>query len=110
MHYRPLFIDEYDFQFNNIQQSTVDTFACDLIIRENNIKLNKFSFVNLKSFTEQSIFYKPSSWALYSGLNRDNKLVFNNELGVGRTISIVDDLSTNVLLYFSFLYLDIWKP
>ncbi|MBT4178684.1 MAG: DUF4105 domain-containing protein [Candidatus Marinimicrobia bacterium] len=102
MHYRPLFIDEYDLQFNNIQQSTVDTFAWDLIIRENNIKLNKFSFVNLKSFTEQSVFYKPSSWALYSGLNRDNrdnKLVFNNELGVGKTIAINSNSSTNLLFY-----------
>ncbi len=105
LQYRPLFVDMYDIQFGNMQQSAVDTFTWDLLVGKDSVKLNKFNLLNIKSFTEQSIYYKPASWALYSGVSRDNtfdKLMFNTELGVGRTMSMQDNLSANLLLFVGF--------
>jgi hypothetical protein len=114
LHYRPLFINLYNIQLDNIQQSDVDTFSWDIIVNKNNIKLNKFNIVNLKSFTKQSIFYRPTSWGLYSGFNRENntnELKFNNEIGVGRTITFSDNLSSNILMYLGMDNIDMYlKP
>jgi hypothetical protein len=113
-HYRPLFIDMFDIQINNMQQSTVDTFMFDLILDTNKIKLQKFDLINIKSFTTQSKFYKPVSWSIYSGLNRynqDNTLTINNELGIGTTKALFDRVNLSTLLYLGFNNSDIYiKP
>ncbi len=104
LHYRPLFIDLFDIQYNNIQQSAVNTFTFDFIVNNEESKLLKFNLVNIKSFTTQSSYYKPISWSIYSGLNRsnnDNNLVFNNEFGIGRTNSI-KSFNSSFLLYLGF--------
>jgi len=101
-HYRPLFIDIFDIQLNSMQQSTVDTFTFDIISNNKNTKLIKFDLANIKSFTTQTKFYKPVSWSIYCGLNRnniDNGLKINTELGLGKTNSIFKNSIINTMLY-----------
>ncbi len=101
-HYRPLFIDIFDIQLNNMQQSTVDTFTFDIISNNKNTKLIKFDLFNIKSFTTQTKFYKPASWSIYSGLNRynvDNDLKINNEFGLGKTNYILGNSIINTMIY-----------
>lgn len=89
--YRPLFIDLLDIQNNDLQESQTNTFTFDLLINNDNIKLNKFDFINIKSLPLQSDFYNPISWNIHSGFDRENKkenLSYNNEIGIGRTLSL----------------------
>lgn len=104
IHYRPLFIDIFDIQNSNLQQSNINTLTSSLLIN-NHIKLDKFDIASIKSFSTQTNFYKPISWSLYSGLNRankKNKLMFNNELGIGRTINTVNNIKLSLLLNLGF--------
>ncbi|VAY86319.1 putative outermembrane protein [hydrothermal vent metagenome] len=101
-HYRPLFIDMFDIQLNSLQESEVDIFTFDTIFNKENSKLLKFNFLNIKSFPTQLSFYKPMSWAIYSGLNRNNKdnlIKSNNEIGFGKTLSVLNYSTINMLLY-----------
>jgi hypothetical protein len=102
-YYRPLFIDMFDIQLNSLQESEIDIFTFDAILNEENSKLLKFNFLNIKSFSTQSNFYKPMSWAIYSGINRNNKdnsIKFNNEIGFGKTFSLIKSTTINMLFYF----------
>lgn len=102
LHYRPLFLDIFDIQLNNMQESQINTLTFDLIINNNNIKIKNFDLANIKSFTTQLTFYKPVSWSIYSGFNRENKndnLKFNNEVGLGRTVRIINKITASILLY-----------
>jgi len=101
-HYRPLFIDMFDIQLNSLQESEVDIFTFDTILNKESSKLLKFNFLNIKSFSTQLSFYKPMSWAIYSGVNRynkKNKIKFNNEIGFGKTFSALSSSTINLLLY-----------
>jgi hypothetical protein len=101
INYRPLFIDLFDIQNNDLQESQIDTFTFDLLLKENHIKLNKFDLINIKSLPLQTSYYKPLSWALYSGFNRDNNkedLNYTNEFGLGRTLELNDFLRASFLL------------
>lgn len=89
--YRPLFIDLYDIQYNDLQESQTNTFTFDFLINEQDLNLQKFDILNIKSLPLQTNYYNPVSWNLYSGFNRENKkqnLQFNNEIGIGRTLNI----------------------
>ena len=47
--------------------------------------------INIKSFPLQTGFYSPISWNIHSGFDRENKkenLSYNNEIGIGRTLSL----------------------
>lgn len=102
-HYRPLFIDMFDIQLNSLQESEVDIFTFDAILDEENSKLLKFNLLNIKSFSTQLSFYKPMSWAIYSGMNRynrDSEIKFNNEIGFGKTFSVSKYSTVNTLFYF----------
>lgn len=109
--YRPLFIDLLDVQNNDLQESQTNIFTFDLLINNDNIKLNKFDLINIKSLPLQTNFYNPVSWNLHSGLNRENKkenLSYNNEIGIGRTlpftsfarISFLADIGADNLDYY----------
>lgn len=101
IHYRPLFIDLFDIQNNDLQESQIDTFAFDFLLKENHSKLNKFNLINIKSLPLQTSYYKPLTWSLYSGFNRANNkenLNYTNELGIGRTLSINDFSRASFLL------------
>lgn len=102
IHYRPLFLDRFDIQENVLQQSEVSTFTIDLMLSAKKSKLDRFDLINIKSNPIQFDFYKPSSWGIYSGLNRENKsnkLRYKNELGVGKTFNLSEGLTANVLQY-----------
>lgn len=91
MQYRPLFIDLLDIQNNDLQESQTNTFTFDLLLNNENIKLNKFDVINIKSLPLQTDFYNPVSWNIHSGFDRENKkenLSYNNEVGIGRTLSL----------------------
>tara|TARA_B100000575_G_C23131824_1_gene656654 strand:- start:606 stop:2204 length:1599 start_codon:yes stop_codon:yes gene_type:complete len=54
----------------------------------NNLKIRNFDFVSINSFPTINFYYKPNSYLLYSGFNRNNKkkqLRFVNEIGYGKT-------------------------
>jgi hypothetical protein len=114
LHYRPLFIDIFDIQLNSMQQSSVDTFTFDIIVNNNNLYLQKFDLANIKSYTSQNKYYKPISWAIYSGLNRNNKyntLKINHEFGIGKTINTYGKFNLNTMLTLGFDNSDIYlKP
>lgn len=58
------------------------------ITSDDNLKIENFDFISIKSFPTINFYYKPSSWVLYSGFNRNNynkQLRFNNEIGKGKT-------------------------
>lgn len=104
-HYRPLFIDMFDIQLNNIQQSQVDTFTFDILLNNEITKLIKFDLVNIKSYTTQTSFYKPASWSIYSGLNReniDNTIKFNNEIALGKTVPLFFNTIINTMFALGF--------
>jgi hypothetical protein len=89
--YRPLFLDLYDIQYNDLQESQTNTLTFDLLINEEKLKLNKFDILNIKSLPLQTNYYNPISWTVYTGFNRENikeNLVFNNQIGIGRTLGI----------------------
>ncbi len=91
IHYRPLFIDLLDIQNNDLQESQTNTFTFDLFVNNNNTKLNKFDLINIKSLPLQTDFYNSVSWNIHSGFDRENKkenLSYNNEIGIGRTLSL----------------------
>lgn len=99
--YRPLFIDLYDIQNNDLQESQINTLSFDILLNKESFKLNKFDLANIKSLSSQLSFYNPISWSLYSGLNRENKkedLKINNEVGIGRTIPINNLIKSSFLL------------
>ncbi len=109
--YRPLFIDLFDVQNNDLQESQTNTFTFDLLINNDNIKLNKFDLINIKSLPLQTDFYNPVSWNIHSGFDRENKkenLSYNNEIGIGRTlpftsfarISFLADIGADNLDYY----------
>lgn len=109
--YRPLFIDLFDIQNNDLQESQTNTFTFDLLVNNENIKLNMFDVINIKSLPLQTDFYNPISWNIHSGFNRENKkenLAYNNEIGIGRTLSInyfsrisfLADIGTDNLNYY----------
>lgn len=101
LQYRPLFVDLYDIQYNDLQESQTNTFTFDFLINENDFKLDKFDIVSIKSLPLQTNYYNPVSWNVYSGFNRQNikeNLQFNNEIGVGRTLSINDFSRISFLL------------
>ena len=112
--YRPLFIDLFDIQFNTTQQSTVDTLTFDMIVNHDNVYLQRFDLVNIKSYATQNKFYKPLSWSLYSGINRDNtenNLKFNNEFGIGKTNNYFQIIKLNMMLNIGLDNSDIYiKP
>ena len=112
--HRPLLIDIFDVQLNSLQESEVDIFSYDFIINKKDIKLLKFNLFSIKSFPLQSYFYKPMSWSLYSGFNRKNKengIKFNNEIGFGRSLSLIDNAKINTLFYVGNDNTDIYlKP
>ena len=111
---RKLSIDIFDIQLNSMQQSSVDTFTFDLVTKESDLYLQKFDLVNIKSYTSQTHYYKPLSWGLHSGLNRDNtnnNLKFNNEFEIGKTLNINDQFNFNTMLALGFDNSDIYiKP
>lgn len=91
IHYRPLFIDLFDIQNNDLQESQTNTFTFDLLIKEDHTKLSRFDLINIKSLPLQTTYYKPISWSLYSGFNRENNkenLKYTNEIGIGRTLPV----------------------
>jgi hypothetical protein len=93
LQYRPLFIDLYDIQYNNLQESQTNTFTFDFLIKQDSMKLNKFDILNIKSLPLQTSYYNPISWSMYSGFNRENRsqnLKFNNEIGIGRTLQLTN--------------------
>lgn len=101
LQYRPLFLDLYDIQYNDLQESQTNTFTFDFLINENDFKLDKFDIVSIKSLPLQTNYYNPVSWNVYSGFNRQNikeNLQFNNEIGIGRTLSINDFSRISFLL------------
>jgi len=113
LYYRPLFINLDDLQFNNLQQSEVDVMSFYLYLNKNTLKLENLTLLSLKSFSNQSYYYKPSSWSLYSGLNKynkDYKLKFNNEFGIGRSVNYFN-INSSFLFYLGLDNIDIYlKP
>ncbi len=99
--YRPLFIDLFDIQNNDLQESQINTLYFDILLNKKTLKLNKFDLANIKSLPSQLSFYNPLSWSFYSGLNRENRnedLKVNNEIGIGRTIPLNDFVRSSFLL------------
>lgn len=91
--YRPLFINLYDIQNNDLQESQVETFTIDFLINNKSAKLNTLDIIDIKSLPLQLDYYKPISWNIYSGFNRENnkeELLYTNEFGIGRTLEFMD--------------------
>ena len=98
-------------QHNDLQESQTNTFTFDLLVNSDNIKLNRFDLINIKSLPLQTDFYNPVSWNIHSGFDRENKkenLSYNNEIGIGRTlpftsfarISFLADIGSDNLDYY----------
>ena len=112
--FRPLFIDLYDIQNNILQESEVKTFSFESEIVNDNIKLNRFDLINIKSYAKRFLFHTPYSWELYSGLNRNNKddrLKYNNEFGLGISNTILETFNFRTILDLGFDNLNFYlKP
>lgn len=112
--YRPLFINLYDIQNNDLQESQIETFTTEFFINYKTIKLNTLDIIDIKSFPLQLDYYKPLSWNVYSGLNRENyneKLLYNNEFGLGRTFSLTNNSKFSFLINLGLEELDYYiKP
>jgi hypothetical protein len=88
INYRSLYKDIYDFQYNLFRESELSLFDINLLLEKNDLQLTSLKLISIKSFDSDLRFYTPLSWQLYSGINReniDNKLLYNNEIGVGIT-------------------------
>lgn len=105
LHYRPLFIDMADIQDNKLQQSQVSILTFDVLLNDKVSKLSKLDLINIKSYPSQTIFYKPISWAVLSGLNRfnnNNSLKLDNKLSMGKSVLLNNNLYMNSMLSIGF--------
>jgi hypothetical protein len=81
-------IDEYD---NDIAESTLNILNFDIKYEKNRVSLEELEFINIFSLPINFDFYKPMSWRLYLGANRDTtskKLHPSFELALGKTYSL----------------------
>lgn len=114
LNYRPLLIDLKDIQTDLIQESKLSLFELNFLVKNQNIKLNKFDLISIQALPIQTSFHKPISWSIYSGLTRENKendLKLNNEFGIGRTIDLYKNLNFSFLLNIGLENIDAYvKP
>ena len=56
--------------------------------------------MSMKSYAKRSVYYKPLSWQLYSGFNKENNdenLKFTNEIGLGVTQQVFNNINISLL-------------
>jgi len=88
INFRPLLLDKYDIQNNNLQEADISLLNTELIYINNKLKLYKFDLLDISSYAVRNNFHRPLSWSLYSGYNRNNKsnnLKIENTIGFGVT-------------------------
>jgi hypothetical protein len=104
MSYRPLFLELFDYQNNSMQESEITTFNWDARVNDNKMILDRFDLANIKSLPKVSKFFRPVSWSLYSGFNRENEseyLSWINEFAIGKTYSF-ENSYISLLGYIGF--------
>ena len=86
--FRPLLLDKYDIQNNKLQEAVISLLNTELTYINNELRLYKFDLIDISSYAVQNNFYKPLSWSIYSGYNKNNKsndLKIENSIGFGLT-------------------------
>ena len=86
--FKPSLHDIYDVESGYIEGSYINFF--DLVLKKekkDNIKLEKFDFINISSYSSRDLLFKPLSWEVEFGFERDryDKLQFKLKGGVGHS-------------------------
>jgi len=86
--YKPVFHDIYDVDSGFTEGAYINFF--DLVLKKDkhsDIKLEKFDFVNIASYAKRDFLFKPLSWEVEAGWqrNHEDKLEFKLKGGVGYT-------------------------
>ncbi len=86
--YKPVFHDIYDIDNGFTEGSYINFF--DFVFKKDknsNVKLEKFDFVNIASYAKRDFLFKPLSWGVEAGWqrNHEDELGFKLKGGVGYT-------------------------
>ncbi|WP_151901342.1 hypothetical protein [Sulfurimonas hydrogeniphila] len=98
--YRPLYSDIYDFDYNKLHENEFSIFNTEINIKKNSLSLDKLTLLSIKSYAKRTVFYKPISWQIYSGLNKNNidtKIKLTNQIGLGITKQYFYRISASIL-------------
>jgi len=98
--YRPLYSDIHDFKYNNLQNTEFSVFKTVLKLEDKSLSIEQFDIMSMKSYAKRSVYYKPLSWQLYSGFNKENNdenLKFTNEIGLGVTQQVFNNINISLL-------------
>ncbi len=101
LHYRPLFTDFTDKTSNAMQESKLNVLYTEFVQRDGTLLLERLDLVDVESRLKQFEFYRPPSWSVYSGINRENYLYetrFDNELGLGASFKLDGYASLSAML------------
>ncbi|MCH9814046.1 MAG: DUF4105 domain-containing protein [Epsilonproteobacteria bacterium] len=98
---KPSFHDIYDLDNGYSQGAYINFF--DLALqkrRSDEIKLEKFDIVNILSYAPRTLFFKPLSWSISTGWQRDylDNLQFYLKGGIGQSYRLKN------LLYYFFIH------
>ena len=102
--YMPLFLDYEDIQRNPMQEIEFKFLNTTLSFEDNNLKIENFDLLDIKSLPKQYLFYHPLSWSLYFGFNNknfSNEMKFQNSYGFGVTKDFLN-ISASFLLNGGF--------
>lgn len=98
--YRPLYEELSDFQTDKLGNKEFALFKTELSLEKNDIALNSFTLLSIKSYAYRFLYYKPISWEVSSEYNRkniDNRLKLQNEFGLGLSYEIFDDFHFSLM-------------
>ena len=82
--YKPAYNDRYDISEGYLQGAYIDFFDFNLKKNSDKIFLDKLSLLNIKSYANRDIFFKPLSWGInlgYENFLDKEYLNFNPEIG-----------------------------
>lgn len=101
LHYRPLFTDFTDRSANAMQESKLNILYTEFVQRDDTLLLERLDLVDVESRLKQFEFFRPVSWSVYSGINRENHAYetrFDNEIGMGASFKLDGYTSLSAML------------
>lgn len=104
--YKPAFHDIYDVETGYVNGAYISFFDLKFNLKDN-LKLEKFSFINLESYSKRDLIFKPTSWKVSFGVERKfDELYTNLNLGAGFTYGKDEDWFIYLMTTPSFYYKD----
>ena len=102
--YKPAYNDIYDISSGYLQGAYIDFFDFNLKKEKDEIYLNRFTFLNIKSYAPRDILFKPLSWGINLGYKKFlNKDYINISPEIGFTFGNSKDffylMASSKLLY-----------